>query len=137
MEHYGFGLVEMKSMDGNRIKAVTSVGISYLNDEGFAQFIDFAECYANYVQMRTSPEYWEQLKRVNNKSDADWEWHIERVKKWKEIGIRQPLTPPWADGPYIEFHTEPPIRFKFSNEEDYRAVMTKITYTEWKTFDQS
>ncbi|MEO8607177.1 MAG: hypothetical protein ABI690_04815 [Chloroflexota bacterium] len=124
-------------MDGKRIKAITSVGISYLDDEDFAQFIDFAECYANYARKQTSPETWERLKQVNNKSDADWEWHIERVQKWKEIGARQPLTPPWADGPYIEFHTDPPIRFKFATKDEYQEVMTAITHTGWKTFDQS
>jgi hypothetical protein len=124
-------------MDGKRIKAVTPEGISYLDDEGFAQFIDFAECYANYVRKQTSPETWERLKDVNNKTDSDWEWHLERVKKWKEIGARQPLTPPWADGPYIEFHTDPPIRFKFDTQEEYQNVISAIRQTNWVTFDQS
>jgi hypothetical protein len=124
-------------MDGKQIKAVTPQGISYLDDEGFAQFIDFAECYANYMRKITSPEYWERIKQLNNFTDADWERHVQRMKNWKEIGARQPLTPPWADGPYIEFHTDPPIRFKFDSKEEYGNVITAIMQTGWKTFDQS
>jgi hypothetical protein len=123
-------------MDGNRIKTITSVGISYLDDEGFAQFIDFAECYANYVQMRTSPEYWEVHKQANNKTDADWERHVERVKNWKEIGANQPLSPPWAEGPYTEFYTEPPIRFHSLTAEQFEKMIRVIKQAGWKIFDR-
>jgi hypothetical protein len=124
-------------MDGNRIKHITPEGITYLDDEGNEQFIDFAACYANYVKQKTSPEYWERIKQLNNFTDADWERYVQRIKSFKEIGNRNVLEMPWADGPYIEFHTDPPIRFKFDTQEEYRKVISAIRHTDWITFDQS
>ena len=124
-------------MDGKQIKDVTPEGITYLDNDGNEQFIDFAQCHTNYVQKKTSPEYWEKMKQLNNWTDANWESYIEEVKGWKEIGKRNILEMPWGDGPYIEFHTEPSIRFKFASKEEYGKVMTAIMQTEWKTFDQS
>jgi hypothetical protein len=124
-------------MDGKQIRKVTPEGVVYLDENGDEQFIDFAACYKNYFTRRTSPEEWEVIKKVNNKTDVDWEWYVERVKRWREVGGRQILTPPLADGPYIEFHTEPSTRFKFETEQEFQKVRNAIGRTGWKTGDLS
>jgi hypothetical protein len=127
---------EYKLVDGSRIKGVTSIGISYLDDEGFAQFIDFAECYANFVRQKTDSDYWEHHKENNRLTDTDWERHLSRLERWREIGENQPLSPPWADGPYTQFHTEPPIRFKSLTREQFEKIFKVIKQAGWKLLDR-
>jgi hypothetical protein len=125
----------MITLNAKQIREVTPEGIRYVNEQGLEQFIDFAKCYQNFVKKWTSPEFWEQHKQVNNLTDADWDRHVERVMKWKEIGRSQPLEPPWSDGPFVAFHTEPPIHFKFETLDEYMNLMSGILKTGWKTFD--
>src|SRR5260221_3757403 len=115
-----------KIIDGKQIRTLTPQSLTYLTDAGNEEIIDFAVCYANYLRKTTSPEYIEGMKELNPQSRWDEEGvrnYIERRRKWKEIGSRQVLTPPWDDGLYIEFHTEPPIRLKFDTVEGYRNVL--------------
>jgi hypothetical protein len=125
----------MITLNAKQIREVTSDGIRYVDDQGEERFIDFAVCYQNYVKKRTSPEYWETHKQVNNLTDADWDRHVERVMKWKEIGRSQPLEPPWSDGPFVEFHTEPSTRFQCETIDEYVNLLSSIEKTRWKTFD--
>ena len=124
-------------LDGSQIRSVTAQGITYVDDDGAEQFIDFAQCYENYVKDMLSPERWETIKRVNNKTDDFWETWVAKVKKFKQVGQRQILTPPWADGPFIEFYTEPPMRFKFATEDEYDSVRDALEEGSWRTFDLS
>lgn len=115
---------------------MTSKGIRYVDEQGLEQFIDFTECYQSFVKKWTSPEFWEQHKQANNLTDAGWARHMERVSQWKEIGRRQPLQPPWADGPFFEFYTEPATRFQCETIDEYVNLESTIWKTGWKTFDQ-
>ena len=124
-------------LNGKRIREVTAQGVRYVDENNVEQFIDFVQCYQNYVKERLSPDTREHTMEINQMTDADWDKHVERVKKFKEIGVRQVLTPPWADGPFIEFYTEPRMRFKFDSREEYAAVREAIYDTEYKLFDQS
>ena len=123
-------------LDGEQIRSVTTQGVIYV-DDGVEKFIDFQQCYDNYVKEFLSPERWAIHKELNNKTDKDWNEYVERIKRWKEIGLRNVLIPPWADGPFIEFHTEPPLRFQFTSQEKYGEVAEAIRDTEWQTFDLS
>jgi hypothetical protein len=126
---------QYRLVDGKQIKHITSEWLSYVDDDGTEQYIDFSECYANFVRKMTAPDYWEHYKEINNLTDADWERHLGRLERWKEVGRIQPLTPPWADGQYIEFHTEPLTRFKFAPVEEFQNVGIGIIRTKWKFMD--
>jgi len=128
--------MDTRHLDGEQIRRLTKQGIWY-EDDGREQFIDFTTCYENYVQESLSHEAWERIKKANNKSDADWEDYVDRTRRFKYIGDRNILTPPWADGPYIEFYTTPPIRFKFETEEMFQKVRNYIERTGWRTGDRS
>lgn len=128
--------MDTRHLDGEQIRRLTKQGIWY-EDDGKEQFIDFTTCYENYVQESLSPESWERIKKANNKSDADWEDYVDRIRRFKYIGDRNILTPPWADGPYIEFYTTPPIRFKFETKAKFQKVRNYIERTGWRTGDRS
>src|SRR5262245_26288824 len=103
-------------MNGKQILDIKADGLTYVDDEGNKQFINFAECFENYFHEATSPEYIERMKELNPQMQWDKEGvenYIEKRRRWREIADRCILGKPWADGPYIEFHTEPPIRFDF------------------------
>jgi hypothetical protein len=124
-------------MDGKQIKEITPKGLMYIDDTGVEQFINFAKCYEIYVQEMLSPEHWEQHKQLNNKSDEDWDAYVEWIQRHKLVADRNILTPPWADGPYIEFYTKPPIRFKFDTTEEFRKIYGLIHEAGWTTSDLS
>lgn len=120
-------------MDGKQIKDITPEGLSYIDDEGKEQFINFSECYASYVQKSTSPEYWERIKRLNNFTDADWDDHLERVQLWREVGKRDMIGNP----AYMEFNTTPPTRFTFATWDEFLETQQTIERAGWQTFDLS
>jgi len=127
-------------MDGSRIRSITAEGLLYVDDDGREHFIDFAECYAYYVRKTTAPEYIEQIKELNPQSQWDEEGinkYIQKRVAWREVALRNVLGEPWDDGPYIEFHTEPGIRFKFSTQEEFYKVRYAIEQFGWRTFDLS
>jgi hypothetical protein len=124
-------------MDGSQIKSVSAEGLSYIDQAGEEIFIAFSDCYENYVKRRLTPEIWQRYQELNRKYADDWDSYVAWVRERHEVGIRQVLTPPWADGPYIEFHTEPPTRFQFRTEEEYSQVLLVIHEAGWQTFDQS
>ena len=124
-------------MSDRVILAITSEGLIYRDEHGNEHSIDFAECFANYVRRCLSPERWERYMQANQETDADWGAYVERVNRWREVAVRNILPPPWADGPYIEFYTDPPTRFKFATEEEFQQTRQAIELAGWTTFDQS
>lgn len=124
-------------VNGKQISQITSLGIRYFDEDNVEQFIDFEQCTQNYINQQLNPEKWKHLKRVNNLTDADWDMYVERTKRIKIVGNRNILTLPWADGPYIELNSNPPIRFKFDTEDEYSEVIEAIELTQYKTFDLS
>jgi hypothetical protein len=132
-----FVALEGNMLNGERVRSVTAQGLTYVDDEGVEKFIDFAQCYENYVKEMLSSARWDKIKAANNKTDADWDNYVERTKKWREVGRRNILTPPWGDGPFVELYTEPPTRFQFDSEEAYREITGAIRETGWRTADLS
>ncbi len=123
-------------LDGEQISRMTKEGLWY-KDEEQEKFIDFETCYEKYVEEFLNPEMWEKIKKANNKSDDDWEDYADGIRRFKYVGDRNILTPPWADGPYIEFYTQPPIRFKFVTEKQFQRVRSYIERAGWRTGDRS
>jgi len=127
-------------MDGKQIREITAEGLTYQTENGDKVFIDFAVCHANYVQNMVSPGGIERMKELNPRSqwnDEDIKKYIEKVNQWKEVGRRNVLGVPWADGPYIEFHTDPPLRFEFATVDDYAKVRYLVEQFGWRTMDLS
>jgi hypothetical protein len=130
----------IKDMDGKQIRAIKAEGLVYQTESGEEDFIDFSVCYANYIRKMTSPEGIERMKELNPQSQWDAEVvkrYIEKVTRRKEVGRRNVLSALWADGPYIEFHTEPPIRFDFATANDYAKVRHALEQFGWRTMDLS
>ncbi|MBI5931601.1 MAG: hypothetical protein HY862_19995 [Chloroflexi bacterium] len=125
-------------MDGTNIREVTSKGITYVDDDGQEQFIDFEACYQNYLKRFEDPHFRERLRQLNKLNVIGLRITIKRLKAWREVGARNVLGPPWDNGPYIEFHTEPPIRFQFETREDmYDLLLDTVRKAGWQTFDLS
>jgi len=124
-------------ISSTQIRSLTSEGISYEDEHGVEQFINFSQCYQNYLERELTDERWEQIKQLNRKTDNDKEAYIASVKEWKQVAIRNVLEPPWADGPFIEFHTKPPVRFKFASIDQFYEVRNVIENNGWVTFDLS
>src|SRR5689334_7023715 len=118
-------------MDGKRIQKITAEGLTYLDDDGKEQFIDFEACYQSHFTNFMKPENLQRFKEINSLNDEKLQESIERHRAWKEVGIRQVLGQPWDDGPYLELHTDPPIRFKFATKEDYSFVVGSIHKLGW------
>lgn len=128
--------MDNKHLGGNQIRRMTKDRLWY-EEDGLEQFIDFEDCYNNYVQKSLSPETWENIKRVNQKTEDYWAEYEQRIRQYKYIADRQILTPPWDDGPYIEFYTNPPIRFKFAKENEVQKIRIFLQRSGWQTFDKS
>lgn len=127
-------------MDGKQIREITAERLTYLTDDGTEAFIDFAMCYANYFRKMTSSDYIDTHKKLNPRDhwdDKDIKAYFRKVLAWREVARRNILSKPWGDGPYIEFHTEPPTRFDFASEDDFRKVRYEIEQFGWQTFDLS
>lgn len=125
-------------MDGSQIREITVEGIEYVDDEGELRFIDFAICHENYVEKYGRTDYVKKYKETlgKNVSDEEFEKVMERARSLRGVGARQILGPPWADGPYIEFFTEPPTRFEVT-EEEYNQILGKMYLLGLLTFDRS
>jgi hypothetical protein len=132
--------MEHKTIDGKRIQSITADGLVYLNDSGDEEFIDFSACYSYYFKRATSPEYIERLKDLNPQTQWDDERvkkYVERRTKWREIALRNIIGDPWGTAPYLEFYTEPCIRFEFATEDEYRETRYLIEQYGWRTHDLS
>ena len=81
-------------LNGKQIREVTAQGIKYLDENNVEQFIDFTQCYENYVNRWLHPDTRKRMMEINQMNAADWEKFVEKVRTIKEIGIRQVLTPP-------------------------------------------
>lgn len=112
-------------MHNKQIQEITAKGIKYLDDSGFEQFIEFADCFNNYYKKQTSPEYLKRFQELNNMSETKLDsWVINHFKTWREVGE-------WdisGNPPFIEFHTKPPTRFEFDDIDEIIKVQILI----WK-----
>ncbi len=128
-------------MDSKLIQNITESRLTYLDENGEENFIDFALCYKNYLKRYLSPENLAEIK--NNKTDEELEKYIERRKAWREIAVRNILgarveSQAWRSSvPYIEFYTDPPTLFEFTEQEDFQKIRWAIEKAGWKTFDLS
>jgi hypothetical protein len=116
-------------LDGKRIIRMTAEGIAYIDEDTFEQFIYFSECYENEVNRRLSAAYWEKVKELNNLDDSYWDDHVERVRRSKEIAARS------FHESYIEFYTQPRIRFMFESKDEWWKLRKHIDASGWRTFD--
>lgn len=115
----------MIEFDGTRILRMNVDGIAYLDEAAVEQFIDFDDCYQNELKRRLNTPYWD---------DSQLEEYIKMTKRYKEVAIcALPRTN--AYDPYIEFYTEPRIRFKFATEDEWQKLYDHIESNDWRTYD--
>jgi hypothetical protein len=130
------------TISNKQVKEIRHDGIVYLDDNGVEQFIDFEQCYQNYLARRLSPEAIESFKLHNNKTDADVPKHIERTKAWKEVARRNVIGLDFVNGirglPYFDFYTMPSVRIEIENEDQWQEMRHKIEHDfHWRTFDMT
>ena len=119
----------MLEFNGKLIRSVTAQGIVYVDDTGVEQFIDFLQCYENFVERHLSPESWASHKELNHKTDEDWDEYVEWVKGTKAIGARD------IGELFIDFYTEPRIRFQFATQDEWWLIRRSTRKAGWHTFD--
>lgn len=122
-------------MDGHRIKRVTNEGLFYLDDHDEEQFIDFALCHRNHIESHSTPEALQFAKTANNMTDDALREHIVDLNDWKVVANRNFDGYPDSLNPYIEFYTQPPIRFNFQTREEFELIRRAIHKAGWRTFD--
>lgn len=118
-------------MDKKQIKMINTHGITYLDASGQEVFIDFRECYENYLKRRLSSEGWHGYQENNGQEISDWNTYLKTVIAWREVGWRN------AEGFCFELHTDPPTLFEFEAVEEFQKMIYAIHYTGWATFDMS
>jgi hypothetical protein len=118
-------------LNGKQIREVTAQGIRYIDENNVEQFIDFAQCYENYISERLSPENWEFHKKWNHKTDTDWDEYVASIKSHKEVGKRNitDLT--------LKFFTDPSLKFEFDNLDDWHKVIGLIRRARYHTIDMT
>jgi hypothetical protein len=124
------------AIDGTRILHVAANGLTYLDDKGEEAFIAFAACYERKLAEFMHPDNLKEFQRINpGFSKEKLDGHIQWRKSWKRVADRNPVGQPL---PYIEFYTDPPLRFEFVTIDEFQRVRTLIEKTSgWKTFDKS
>jgi hypothetical protein len=120
-----------------KIRQITPRGLTYTDERGEERFIDFAECFERYVAEQTRPEGWERHRQLNPGRDPDPAAYEARLRRFRQVGLRNILGPPWGSGPFIELHTDPPTRFQFATEAEYDEARAAIERAGWRTADLS
>ncbi len=127
-------------IDAQNIIRITEAGLTYTDENGQEQFIDFSVCYANYWARFTEKEHLQRFQQMNNMNDEELAVWLKKHEAWKEVAQRD-ITG-WSaeiDHSFIQFHTTPPVQFTFAtdNEDKYRWVMGEIWKFGWRVFDLS
>ena len=102
------------------ITNVTSDGVTYIDEEGNQQFIDFESCHQNNLRAK-------EQRMGSNYTDEEKEFW----QKAKYVGVRFAL----SDPPAIEFYTVPRIHFEFPTRESLTEVLMGIKKAGWRTND--
>jgi hypothetical protein len=123
------------AIDGARIQLITPEGLFYLDDEGKEQFIDFEECFQREFARFTDPHHLKKFREINpSMTDEQLQEDFEWRKTWKKIANRN--FDPIDALPYIEFYTDPPIRFEFATVDAFHRMRFFIEKnTHWRTAD--
>src|SRR5689334_5503305 len=110
--------VDRITISSKQVEEIRQDGIVYVDDNGVEQFIDFEQCYQNYLARHLSPEAIESYKTLNHKTDKDVPKHIEETKRWTEVASRNAfgmeiVGGDWVQGlPFFEFYTSPLVRIE-------------------------
>jgi len=136
-------------ISADQIKEVRQEGIVYVDYAEQEQFIDFDQCYQNYLRKRLTPEAHKRSQELNPSMPEDYDSYCTRIRKWKEVGLRNSIGLNFTDGeanyglPYFEFHTIPPVRIEFDTPEKYNAFEHEflkaawLEKSQWDTFDMT
>jgi hypothetical protein len=76
-----------------------------------------------------------QFQEINRLSDEELEKSIARIKAHREVAYRNFMGGRDDAKPYIQFHTEPPIRFEFATRREFDQICYSIKKAGWRTFD--
>jgi hypothetical protein len=106
------------AIDGARIQRITKEGLFYLDDEGKETFIDFEECYKRKLAEFMQPENLKRHQEINHMNDEQLEQSIQRRKETQYVAAKNSLGDPLGTAAYIEFYTDPPMRFEFEAKAD-------------------
>lgn len=116
----------------DRIQQISHEGVSYVDDLGQVQFIEFEACYQNAINQWLTREHPELIGNSNNLGEDPPDVQIR--KNCKAVGVRNATGRPY---PYIEFYSSPSIRFYFKTYQEFRKIADSIINAGWQTLDGS
>jgi hypothetical protein len=132
----------IKTINAKQIRKISAEGITYTDDDSSEGFIDFEECYQNYLKEKLSSEYLKYFQEINSFSDENMLEEIEHLKAWKEIGQRNILGGSWGyhtdvktEKPYFLLHQQPPTAIECDDEGEFMRVGGEFAKHGWHTFD--
>jgi hypothetical protein len=116
------------AIDGSRIQRITAEGLFYLDENDQEQFIDFQACYKRQFSRFMEPERLKRYQEINHMTEEQLEKSIQRRKNAKMVADRNVIGRPMGTAPYIEFYTDPPIRFEFATKEAFNEIRMRIEF---------
>ena len=122
-------------MDGSRIQEVTAQGLTYLDDRGEEQFIDFAACFQRWLGRSITPEVLKNVKEWNHMTDAQVQEFIGDMNNETVVGGRDIYGYSETKLPSIQFYTEPPTNFEFPDVQDFYRINYLVRKVGWRTQD--
>lgn len=118
-------------MDSKQIQNITESRLTYLDEKGEENFIDFMTCHKNFLIKQLSSETLKQVKELNCMNDEELLEYILKFREWREVGTRDMTIRT------VMFHTLPQIQFKFETTESFYNFIGVLAKSDWKTFDLS
>jgi hypothetical protein len=134
----------IKTINAKQIRDISAEGITYTDNDGSEGFIDFEECYQNYLKARLAPENLKRIQELNFIPDDKMPEKIERIKAHKEIGRRNILgnekgyglaTDPKLDKPYFVLYQESPIAIECDDKTEFSKLKHEFDKHGWRTLD--
>lgn len=140
-------LTDFITIHSSQIREISEKGISYLDDSGEEGFIDFENCYQNFLKRCLSLEAYEKHIELNpSNHHKTYEEYVGWIKSMNEIGRRNVCGRQYSfddnvtsesDNPYFEFFTNPLSVVECDNQDEYWKVRKGFEKHGWRTQDMS
>lgn len=115
-------------MNETNIIEILPSGLLYRDEHDENQFIDFANCYQNYLAGWDDPEQIAGLRRANpTLSDEGLEQSLSNIRAFPQVGE--------SDFGYALFYTEPITKFTFTNEDARITFFLAVHGSGWALYD--
>lgn len=128
-----------------QVKIISETGFTFELAEGRFQFLDFEECYQNYVMKRTDREQYNKQAEQYPNNMPSYEKHVARIKSFRQVAIRNafgdsyPYQSIQIESPiqhWIFFHANEPVLVTYKDYDQFNDMQVQMhTKGEWLTWD--